>query len=788
MSPVVDNTPILVGVGQVTEMVPEDLTLASSHADIAARAALFALQDAGVEGFAGAIDTVVAVRTFADSFPMSSCPFGVPNNFPRAVAQRINANPRQAIYEIVGGQSPQKLVGEFFEKLHAGKCKMVLLVGGEAIANIKAASRQGVKLNWHEEVEGQLENRGRSDGNHLLTRLEFEHKLMTPMQFYGLMENARRAEQGLDMAAYSRSMGEVFAPFTDVAEQNPLSMFPRSYTAEELMKVTVKNPMLVSPYPKSVIAKDGVNQGAALLLTTVANAREMDIAQEKWVYLHGYADTKERVMLERPKLGQSKAMEQALTGALEQANKSSDEIAHFDIYSCFPIVVSEARSTLGIAADDPRPLTQTGGLPFFGGPGNNYTMHGIAELAQTLRKNPASFGLAYGNGGWMSKHSVGVYSTVPVEHWSPCSSEVYQAQVDEQFKPDIDYAPQGEAVLETYTVNYHKGQPVSCAVIGRLKASGKRFYAINALLDGDTLQAVEQGEVLGATIYVEADPKGNRFAFSQKQLTAFSPEVVDTFQADYEHCLVEREGHVLTITMNRPEARNALHPPANEELEGIFNAFEKDRNLWVAIITGAGDKSFSAGNDLKYMATGQPMWIPKSGFAGLTSRVGRTKPVIAAVNGLALGGGLEIAMACDMIVATEQAQFGLPEPKVGLLAGAGGVQRLTRQIGLKKAMEMLVTGQSIDAEEALALGLINYVVASDSVMIKARELAAAICAVSPVSVRSTMELLNTTAHCASTEEAVTMPTTAFDNLLNSDDFFEGAQAFAEKRQPKWRGC
>lgn len=788
MSPVVDNTPILVGVGQVTETVPEDLTLASSHADIAARAALFALQDAGAEGFAGAIDTVVAVRTFADSFPMSSCPFGVPNNFPRAVAQRINANPRQAIYEIVGGQSPQKLVGEFFEKLHAGKCKMVMLVGGEVIANIKAASRQGVKLNWHEEVEGQLENRGRSDGNHLLTRLEFEHKLMTPMQFYGLMENARRGEQGLDMAAYSRSMGEVFAPFTDVAAQNPLSMFPRSYTAEELMTVTDKNPMLVSPYPKSVIAKDGVNQGAALLLTTVANAREMGIAQEKWVYLHGYADTKERVMLERPKLGQSKAMEQALTGALEQANKNSDEIAHFDIYSCFPIVVSEARSTLGIAADDPRPLTQTGGLPFFGGPGNNYTMHGIAELAQTLRKNPASFGLAYGNGGWMSKHSVGVYSTAPVEHWSPCSSEVYQAQVDEQFKPDIDYAPQGEAVLETYTVNYHKGQPVSCAVIGRLKASGKRFYAINALLDGDTLQTVEQGEVLGATIYVEADPKGNRFAFSQKQLTAFSPEVVDTFQADYEHCLVERDGHVLTITMNRPEARNALHPPANEELEGIFNAFEKDRNLWVAIITGAGEKSFSAGNDLKYMATGQPMWIPKSGFAGLTSRVGRTKPVIAAVNGLALGGGLEIAMACDMIVATEQAQFGLPEPKVGLLAGAGGVQRLTRQIGLKKAMEMLVTGQSIDADEALALGLINYVVASDSVMSKARELAAAICAVSPVSVRSTMELLNTTAHCASTEEAVTMPTTVFDNLLNSDDFFEGAQAFAEKRQPKWRGC
>lgn len=788
MSNIDGKTPILVGVGQVTEPVPDDLTQASSHADIAAKAAALALQDAGAANLAEAIDVVAAVRTFADSFPMSNCPLGMPDNFPRAVAKRINATPKQAVYEIVGGQSPQKLVGEFFEKLNAGECELVLLTGAEAIANIRAASRQGVKLNWHEEIEGQLENRGRSDGNHLLTRLEFEHNLMTPMQFYGLMENARRKELGQDLATYQQAMGEVFAPFTEVAEQNPLSMFPKRYSAEELMTVTEKNRLLVSPYPKAVIAKDGVNQGAALLLTTVAKARELGIAEDKWLYLHGYTDTKERVMLERPKLGQSKAMQQALLGALEQAGKHSDDIQHFDIYSCFPIVVSEARGVLGIAADDPRPLTQTGGLPFFGGPGNNYTMHGIAELAHTLRKDPGSFGLAYGNGGWMSKHSVGIYSTAPCSNWQPCSSAAYQQQVDAQEKPEIDYSPEGEAVLETYTVNYHKGKPLGCAIIGRLKHNHKRFYAINAFLDGETLQTVEKGEALGATIYVETDPKGNRFAFSPEHLHQFSPAVVDTFQANYEHCLVERQGHILTVTMNRPEARNALHPPANEELEGIFNAFEKDNTLWVAIITGAGDKSFSAGNDLKYMATGQPMWIPKTGFAGLTSRVGRSKPIIAAVNGHALGGGLEIAMACDMIVASRQAQLGLPEPKVGLIAGAGGVQRLTRQIGLKKAMEMLVTAQAIDADEALALGLINYAVEPDQVMDKALELAKMICTVSPVSVRSTMELLNKTAHCASVDEAVTIPTTVFDNLLNSDDFFEGAQAFAEKRQPKWRGC
>jgi acetyl-CoA C-acetyltransferase len=239
--------------------------------------------------------------------------------------------------------------------------------------------------------------------------------------------------------------------------------------------------------------------------------------------------------------------------------------------------------------------------------------------------------------------------------------------------------------------------------------------------------------------------------------------------------------------MNRPKARNALHPLANQELENIFNAYEKDKTLWVAIITGAENASFCAGNDLKYMASGQEMWIPKTGFAGLTNRVNRCKPIIAAVNGLALGGGLEIAMACDIIVAADHAQFGLPEVKVGLFAGAGGVQRLSRQIGLKNAMEMLLTGEPIDCDKALALGLINYAVPATELMTKAQAIAELITAVSPMSVRSTLQLLNQSSQYASVDEAVNQPHTVFDNLLNSEDFFEGTLAFAQKRQPKWTG-
>lgn len=783
-----DNTPILVGVGQIMEPVPADLTLASSHADLAGQAASKALDDALDGSLAAHIDTIVGVRTFADSTPTWACPFGGSNNFPRSVGQRINAQPKTAIYEIVGGQSPQKLVGEFFTKLQQGDCEMVLLAGGEAMASIKVALKQKLQLDWNESVEGQLEDRGITDGDHLITRLEFEHKLMQPTQFYGLMEQARRGDKQQDCDTYNIEMGECFAKLSQIAKHNPYAMYRDSYDAKTLITPSDSNKMLTSPYPKHLVAKDGVNQAAALLLTTVAKARALGIDPQKWVYLHGYADTKERVLLERDRLGHSKAMEQALNGALAAANKTSKDIRHFDLYSCFPIVVTEACDIMGIEPNDPRSMSQTGGLAFFGGPGNNYTMHGIASLVETLRADAGSFGLAYGNGGWMSKHSVGIYSTQPpVGDWTPCDSKPLQAIAEAEPKPEIDYHPEGEAVLEAYTVNYFQGKPLNSVVIGRLKHNQKRFYALNSFFDTDTLQQTLKGNSLGETIYVEADPKGNRYAYTTEQLKQFAPPFIDTFQDEYEFCQVEREGHLLKVTINRPKARNALHPPANQELEHVFNAFEKDKSLWVAIITGAENASFSAGNDLKYMASGQEMWIPKTGFAGLTSRVNRTKPIIAAVNGAALGGGLEIAMACDIIVAADHATFGLPEVKVGLFAGAGGIQRLTRQIGLKSAMEMILTGGHIDCEKALSLGLINHIVSSEQLMVEAQRIADLITQASPVAVRSSMQLLNETSHFASVDDAVCHPHTILDNLLNSEDFFEGSTSFAQKRKPKWNG-
>jgi len=254
-----------------------------------------------------------------------------------------------------------------------------------------------------------------------------------------------------------------------------------------------------------------------------------------------------------------------------------------------------------------------------------------------------------------------------------------------------------------------------------------------------------------------------------------------------EFCKVERDGHVTTITIQRPEVMNAIHPPASREMSEAFDAFVADPDAWVAILTGAGDKAFSAGNDLKYQAAGNKIDGPPSGFGGITARFDNPKPVIAAVNGLALGGGFEMVLACDIAIASENASFGLPEPRVGLAALAGGMHRLPRQIGTKPAMGMLLTGRRVAAREAQALGIVNEVVAPGELMAAARRWADQICECSPVSVRTTKRVaLDGLAH-ASLHEAMEARYPAIVELVKSEDFIEGPRAFAQKRKPNWTG-
>ncbi len=258
----------------------------------------------------------------------------------------------------------------------------------------------------------------------------------------------------------------------------------------------------------------------------------------------------------------------------------------------------------------------------------------------------------------------------------------------------------------------------------------------------------------------------------------------------YEFVAVEKDGPITIVTLDRPEVMNALHSAAHFELDEVFNDFAADKNQWVAIVTGAGERAFSAGNDLKVQASGGRRGSPPSGFAGLTSRFDLTKPVIAAVNGVAMGGGFEIALACDVIIASDNAVFALPEPRVGLAALAGGLHRLPRQIGLKRAMGMILTARRVSAKEGLELGFVNEVVAPGELMAAAKRWANQIAELSPMSIRASKEAVMRGLDEPSLEAALKNQNrySAVAAMYGSADFIEGPKAFAEKRAPQWTGA
>jgi enoyl-CoA hydratase/carnithine racemase len=258
---------------------------------------------------------------------------------------------------------------------------------------------------------------------------------------------------------------------------------------------------------------------------------------------------------------------------------------------------------------------------------------------------------------------------------------------------------------------------------------------------------------------------------------------------DYKFCTVEREGRLTLVTLNRPEVMNALHPPAHFELAEVFDDFAADPEAWVAIVTGAGERAFSAGNDLKYQAMGGKMSSPPSGFAGLSSRFDLDKPLIAAVNGLAMGGGFEIALACDIIVAADTAVFALPEPRVGLAALAGGLHRLPRTIGDKQALGMILTGRRVSAAEGKQLGFVNDVVPAADLMAAAKKWAAQILELSPMSIRASKQAVYRGLAEASVAAALKAQGTypAVAAMFKSEDLIEGPMAFAQKRPAQWKG-
>lgn len=495
-----DLTPIIVGVGQaVSHWDGEEDTAAPSPLSLALISSQAALEDAGPKAeLLAAIDTVVFVRLNQDSVPFEVPPNLHNANLPGSLAKAVDIKAGSHVYSCVGGEQPQLLVNEYCEALFNGSVKAVLLCGAEAMGAVKTARRKGTPLDWqagpnavpNAAPNAALDDRGM--GSLLLSGYEITNGLGFPVQTYPVFDNAYRHRCGLTREDYQQQTAALFAPFSKIASQNPYSQFSAERTAEFLGAESKDNYRLTDSYLKWHVAQDAVNQSASVILTTVGMARGLGIPEDKWVFLHGYAQAQDVEVSRRADLSRSKSMQLSLERALSGAETQAQSLSHFDLYSCFPSVVFMAAEALGINWRE-KQLTVTGGLPYFGGAGNNYSLHAIAAMVERLRGNPQQMGLVLANGGFLSKHAAGIYSARPKENWKPISSADLQTDIDAS-AVDISAQSETDAVIESFSLSFGKsgaerGMIFAQTPSGRKLARFKTEHlpALSALMDTELI-------------------------------------------------------------------------------------------------------------------------------------------------------------------------------------------------------------------------------------------------------------------------------------------------------------
>ncbi len=508
-----DNTPILIGGGQYVDRQPPSVESSLSPADMAARVAADALADSAAGGpLAATVDVLAVARLFEHSVRDSVMwpnPFGCSDNMPRSVAKRLKIEPRRLVYAEVGGETPQRLVNQMAELIHAGEIRTAVLTGAEALATIRHAGRAGIELDWSESVGGDYEDLWPADA--MASAYELRHGITFPIQVYALFEQARRHRLGQDNDACRDGIGELFAPFSEVAARNPYAQFPTARTAAEIATRTTENFLLCEPYTKWMVAQDAVNQAAAVVMTSVGLARELGVPESNWIYLRAYADVDELPVVRRPDLATSNAQGLALQRVLADAGVAIDAIELIDLYSCFPIAVSSACAHLGLPVDGSQVPTLTGGLPYFGGPGNNYSLHAIAEVVARLRGRTRGHALVAANGGYLSKHSVGLYSRELNGDWQVRSSAAERQAAKAASDIEVAERAEGAGTIESYAAVYKRGAPAGGFIIGRLNVDRRRFLAVAAADDAAAQGLLFDADPIGRVVQVSHADDINSF-------------------------------------------------------------------------------------------------------------------------------------------------------------------------------------------------------------------------------------------------------------------------------------
>lgn len=421
----------------------------------------------------------------------------------RLIAERIGADGARTYYSGVGGNTPQSLVNQVCLDIQNGRAGIVLIAGGETWRTRMRLRAKGIKPNWTKQDDSVPVPGGGHDDVAMSGPAEQHVGLDRPSYVYPIFEEALRIASGESPHEHRRRIGELWARFNTVAQHNPHAWSNAPLTAEQIWQAGPDNRMISWPYPKLMNSNNMVNQAAAIVLCSAEMAAHLQIPREQWVFPHAGADSQDtEAVAERAELHRSPAIRLGGRRALELAGIGADDLDYIDIYSCFPSAVQVAAHELGVPLTDAdRPLTVTGGLTFAGGPWNNYVTHSIATMAELLRQHPGRRGLITANGGYLTKHSFGVYGTVPPPadfRW-----ENVQASVDREPTCTALATWDGIGTVESWTTPFDREGRPEKAFLAVRTPDGSRTWAV--ISDPDGAASTIDNDIAGVKVKVHSD-------------------------------------------------------------------------------------------------------------------------------------------------------------------------------------------------------------------------------------------------------------------------------------------
>lgn len=489
------RTPVVVAVGQVDQRT-DDPTAALEPTALLARAARHAEADSSSHRLLESLDTIAVIRILSWRYRDPAA----------LVAAELGISPRRTIETADGGNYPQTLLNKACLEIQAGTADAVLIGGAEAWRTRTSARKAGVTQNWTHQDDTVVPTEAVTNPQDLAHPGEWARKVMMPIEIYPLFENALRAAEGWSIDDHRDRLARLWSGFSEVAATNPNAWIRRAYSPAELRDPTPANRMVGFPYTKLMNANNAVEQAGCFVVCSVERARELAIATDRWVFPWSGTDAHEHWFVShRWNLAEAPAIGLAGRAALELAGVGVDDLAHVDIYSCFPSAVQIAAKEIGLGTD--RPLTVTGGLSFAGGPWNNYVSHSIATMVERLRGDEGSLGLVTANGGFLTKHAFGVFSTTP----PPVAFRHTNLQDDVDLLPRRELAEvvDGPVTVETSTVVHGRQSEPEKAIIACLLPDGRRAWGGST--DVDAMKLLVSEETSGRAGHL--DPEGG-FAFT----------------------------------------------------------------------------------------------------------------------------------------------------------------------------------------------------------------------------------------------------------------------------------